>query len=146
MRDGTHNITTKHRQDVVYETVTLWRHRQHNIVPYTFHASDRIQGADSLEVVHRPAPPGHDNPNPSGNNKTAAARGGIHSFGKCYIPYTSQGNKEVPNSGNVVITRTVASEIYRPGARGVNRVQYNQTAEVSASRRNTPPPSSPRSF
>lgn len=55
----------------------------------------RAQGADSLEVVHRPTPPGQTPPFRVGHRATAE-RGGIHAFGKCYIPFTSRGNKEVP--------------------------------------------------
>ncbi|CAM9159174.1 unnamed protein product, partial [Ectocarpus sp. 8 AP-2014] len=66
-----------------------------------------VQGADSLEVVHREPKPGHtlQNTQPGGNVPGGASgtgtsnsnrnRGGIHAFGKCYIPYTSRGNKEL---------------------------------------------------
>ncbi|CAM9601528.1 unnamed protein product, partial [Ectocarpus fasciculatus] len=66
-----------------------------------------VQGADSLEVVYREPKPGHtlQNTQPGGNapggpsstgtNNSNRNRGGIHAFGKCYIPYTSRGNKEL---------------------------------------------------
>lgn len=54
-----------------------------------------IQGADSLAVVHGGLPPEGNIPSKTGRRRDGAKRGGIHAFGKCYIPYTSQGNKEV---------------------------------------------------
>lgn len=53
----------------------------------------RTQGADSLEVVHRQVTP--DRRPSGGTNDAQKKRGGIHTFGKCYIPYTSRENKEV---------------------------------------------------
>jgi len=67
----------------------------------TVNPSHAPQGADSLEVVHREPPPGHDLPTHAPGVKSTASssansnRGGIHAFGRCYIPYTSRGNKEV---------------------------------------------------
>ncbi|CAM9959924.1 unnamed protein product, partial [Sphacelaria rigidula] len=57
-------------------------------------------GADSLEVVHKHTPKGSGAPQASagrgrGGGGGRGERGGIHAFGKCYIPYTSRGNKEV---------------------------------------------------
>eukprot|EP00903_Cladosiphon_okamuranus_P012758 g11926.t1 len=63
------------------------------VVKFTF-----VQGTDSLEVVHREPPQGHSLPQAPGGNSppaSAAKRGGIHAFGHCYIPYTSQANKEL---------------------------------------------------
>lgn len=53
------------------------------------------KGADSLEVVHGGLPPEGNISNKAGGGRNGAKRGGLHAFGKCYIPYTSQGNKEV---------------------------------------------------
>ena len=59
-------------------------------------ASGRGQGADSLEVVHGGLPPDKNaSIKADGAGVVAKKRGGIHAFGKSYIPYTSRGNKEV---------------------------------------------------
>lgn len=66
------------------------------------------QGADSLEVVHRHTPPVENAPPTTSSQAVGAGRRGIHAFGKCYIPYTSRGNKEVqfPSwGGNTTIMR-----------------------------------------
>lgn len=57
--------------------------------------SSAKKGADSLEVVHGGLPPEGNASNKAGGGRNGAKRGGIHAFGKCYIPYTSQGNREV---------------------------------------------------
>lgn len=62
-------------------------------------------------MVHREPNPGHTLPHAPGgggrpstcsnkDNSSSGSRGGIHAFGKCYIPYTAHGNKEVGTFGS----------------------------------------------
>ena len=86
---------------ILYEQLPKYKRHMFDLEPRV-----SVQGPDSLEVVHGGLPPESRASNKTGW-RDGAKRGGIHAFGKCYIPYTSQGNKEVKYSrATVKLVRT----------------------------------------